>query len=521
MSEIIKTTPSEVQIKRALLSVSDKTGLTDFARKLTQLGIEIISTGGTATTLANEGIKVTKVQDVTGFPEIMDGRVKTLHPAIHGGLLAQLDNPKHVEQMKEHNINSIDLVVVNLYPFEQTLANVSATDNDIIENIDIGGPAMVRASAKNFKWTAIVVQPDRYESIINELSANNNTLSESLRRELAKEAFSHTAHYDSVIARYFTSVTSSYGNSYSLSSTKVQDLRYGENPHQKAALYGSFGEYFRQLHGKELSYNNILDIDSAQNLVMEFPEPTVVIIKHTNPCGVGTAPTIHEAWDKAFATDTIAPFGGIIAVNREVDMDFADAVHSIFTEVIIAPSFSADALELLTKKKDRRLIIADAESLRRHTTDQVRTVAGGFLVQSNDSELLDKEAMRLVTDREANEEEYAAMMFAWKVCKHVKSNAIVYASQDRTLAVGAGQMSRVDSARIAVSRAKQFGIDLKGCAVASDAFFPFADGLLQCVEAGATAVIQPGGSVRDSEVISAANENNIAMMFTGMRHFKH
>lgn len=514
-------TPSTHTIKRALISVSDKSGIIEIARELHALGIEIISTGGTASLLRAQSIPVTSVSDITGFPEVMDGRVKTLHPVIHGGLLAVLDDDAHTAQMQEHNIASIDLVLINLYPFEQTLANPRSTDADIIENIDIGGPAMVRASAKNYKWTAVVVNPARYTEIATMLRENNNTVSEEYRRELAAEAFAHTAHYDSMIAGYFYNNAKGYGATFSLSAKKDQDLRYGENPHQHAALYGNFTSCFRQVHGKELSYNNIIDIDAAQQLVMEFSEPTVAIIKHTNPCGVGSAEHIVGAWEKAFSTDTVAPFGGIVAVNREIDLDFANTVHAIFTEVIIAPSFSDEALELLRKKKDRRLIIADYELIRSSLGNQVKAVTGGFVVQSPDNQLLDKDALRIVSQREPNDMEVAAMMYAWKICKHVKSNAIVYAAPDRTLAVGAGQMSRVDSARIAVSRAKQFGLDLRGCAVASDAFFPFADGLLQCVEAGATAVIQPGGSVRDEEVIAAANEHNITMMFTGMRHFRH
>ncbi|MBL7998361.1 MAG: bifunctional phosphoribosylaminoimidazolecarboxamide formyltransferase/IMP cyclohydrolase [Candidatus Kapabacteria bacterium] len=516
------TTPSTYPVKRALISVSDKTGIVEFAREISSLGIEVISTGGTAALLRKEGITVTNVSDITGFPEVMDGRVKTLHPAIHGGLLAVLDDEAHLRQMSEHNIDSIDLAVINLYPFEETLHNPHSSDADIIENIDIGGPAMVRASAKNYKWTAILVNPADYATVLASLRDNKNTISEELRRRLAGEAFAHTAHYDTMIAGYFAKQRAdSLGAHFSISARLDQPLRYGENPHQRGALYGSFTKCYRQIHGKELSYNNIIDIDAAQLLVMEFHEPTVAIIKHTNPCGVGSGVTLSEAWEKAFSTDTVAPFGGIVALNREVDYDTANTIHAVFTEVIIAPSFTDDALALLTKKKDRRLIIANTELIAAATGLNVKTVTGGFVVQSPDSELLDAEAMNVVSEREPTDNELASMMYAWKVAKHVKSNAIVYAAADRTLAVGAGQMSRVDSARIAVSRAKQFGLDLQGCAVASDAFFPFADGLLQCVEAGATAVIQPGGSVRDSEVIAAANENNIAMICTGMRHFRH
>ncbi len=509
------------QIKRALISVSDKTGITELALSLRALGVELISTGGTAALLRSAGIPVTNVSDITGFPEIMDGRVKTLHPKIHGALLGVLDNAEHLEQMKDHGIESIDLLVINLYPFEQTVQRESSSDEEIIENIDIGGPAMLRAAAKNYEWTAVVVNPERYSELLESLKANSMSLSKEFRRRLAGEVYRHTAHYDSLIAEYFNKEERTFPSVLSMSARKEMDLRYGENPHQSAALYGQFSKCFKQLHGKELSYNNIVDIDAAQQLVMEFNEPTVAIIKHTNPCGVGSAENLSMAWEKAFSTDTASPFGGIVAVNREVDGAFASVIHAIFTEVIIAPSFTDEALELLMKKKDRRLMTADFDRIRAFENRLVKSVLGGFIVQSPDNKLLDQEHMRVVSEREPHDSELSAMMYAWRVCKHVKSNAIVYASGDRTLAIGAGQMSRIDSSRIAAFRAKQFGLDLNGSAVASDAFFPFADGLLQCIEAGATAVIQPGGSVRDEEVIRAANEHNIAMLFTGMRHFRH
>jgi phosphoribosylaminoimidazolecarboxamide formyltransferase/IMP cyclohydrolase len=514
-------TPDSYPVTRTLISVSDKTGIVEFALKLHALGIKILSTGGTASLLRDNGIPVQSVSDYTGFPEIMDGRVKTLQPKIHGGLLGVLDNPSHQQQMSEHGIESIDLLIVNLYPFEKTLANPNSTHEDIVENIDIGGPAMVRASAKNYKWTAVVVNPERYDGIIESLTASK-TIPESLRRELAGEAFAHTGYYDSLIAGYFRTQTGEkFPHELSIPARKEQSLRYGENPHQQAVLYGNFTSIFRQVHGKELSYNNIVDIDAAAKLSLEFTEPTVVIIKHTNPCGVGSGATLSEAYAKAFATDTVSPFGGIIAVNRIIDLEFAQTVHSLFAEVLIAPSFTDEALELLRKKRDRRLMTADYAALRNAMQLQVKSVAGGLLVQTDDIELLDESALKTVTKREPTEDERAALMFAWRVAKHVKSNAIIYAAKDRTLAIGAGQMSRVDSARIAVKKAHDAGIDLAGSAVASDAFFPFADGLLQAVEAGATAVIQPGGSVRDAEVIAAADENSIAMMMTGMRHFRH
>jgi phosphoribosylaminoimidazolecarboxamide formyltransferase/IMP cyclohydrolase len=508
-------------MKTALLSVSDKTGIVDLARELHGLGIAIISTGGTATAIAQAGIPVTKVSDITGFPEIMDGRVKTLHPKIHGGLLAVLDNPEHVRQMEEHGIRSIDIAVVNLYPFEQTLANAESTYDDLIENIDIGGPAMVRAAAKNHKHTVIIVNPARYADVLEHLR-NNSDVPFALRRTLAREAYAHTARYDAMISGWLAGLDHEpLPAEGAIPLKRAQALRYGENPHQQAALYGSFPQIFTQHHGKELSYNNIMDIDAASKLCLEFDEPTVVIIKHTNPCGVGSGTDLVDAWHKAFATDTVSPFGGIVAVNREIDLAFAETVHSIFTEVLIAPSFTKEALDHLMKKKDRRLMTVSYDALRASLGIEVRSVAGGVLVQSSDADLLDTDALRVVTQAQPTDDQQEAMMYAWRIAKHVKSNAIVYALKDRSLAIGAGQMSRVDSARIAVRKAADAGLDLNGCAVASDAFFPFADGLLQAAEAGASCVIQPGGSIRDEEVIAAADEKGLAMMFTGMRHFRH
>lgn len=505
----------------ALISVSDKTGVVEFARELHALGFRCISTGGTAKALAEAGIPVTKVSDLTGFPEIMDGRVKTLHPTIHGGLLAAMDNPEHVAQMKEHGIEKIDVVVVNLYPFEQTVARKGATAAEIIEQIDIGGPAMVRASAKNHAHTTIIVNPSRYDDVLAELRASGTT-SMTLRTTLAMEAFAHTAQYDARITQWFAD----QGSHGFLAETAIplrrdQSLRYGENPHQQAMLYGTFTSIMRQLHGKELSYNNILDIDAAMGLCMEFDDPTVVIVKHNNPCGVGSGATLVDAYAKAFATDTVSPFGGIIAMNREVDITMANEIHSLFAEVLIAPSYTEEALAQLTKKKDRRLMTVDVDAFRSASRTSVRSVAGGFLVQDGDAMLYNDADLRVVTNVQPTSDQHKAMLFAWKVAKHVKSNAIVYAAADRTLGIGAGQMSRIDSARIAVRKAADAGINLAGCAVASDAFFPFADGLLQAAEAGASCVIQPGGSVRDEEVIAAANEKGLAMIFTGTRHFRH
>ncbi len=512
---------SQHKITNALLSVSDKTGIVELAQELHSLGINIISTGGTAALLSQQGIPVKSVSSITDFPEIMDGRVKTLHPKIHGGLLGVLDNEEHRSAMEHHGIESIDLVIINLYPFEKTVQNPQSSHEEIIENIDIGGPAMVRASAKNYLWTAIVVNPDRYGEIISDLQATG-TLDSNLRLQLAREAFEHTSYYDGLIAEYLRKKdNSSLPNQLTIPLKKNQELRYGENPHQEAVLYGNFSEIFTQLHGKELSYNNIVDIDAASKLALEFDEPTVVIIKHTNPCGVGSAATLTEAYHKAYATDTVSPFGGIIAVNREIDLEFAETVHGLFSEVLIAPSFTDEALERLQKKRDRRLMTVNYDALRASLQFTLKSIAGGILIQSEDKELLDSGALKVVTEKQPTPDQYAAMIFAWKIAKHVKSNAIIYALSDRTLAIGAGQMSRVDSARIAVKKAQDAGISLQGCAVASDAFFPFADGLLQAVEAGAHCVIQPGGSVRDEEVIEAANKSGITMLFTGMRHFRH
>ncbi len=514
--------PSKHIVKRAIISVSDKTGIVEFAKQLESLGVLLYSTGGTAELLKRNSITVKSISELTSFPEILDGRVKTLHPIIHAGILADLGKSEHIRQLNEHSIESIDLLVVNLYPFEIVYFNDNATHEELIENIDIGGPAMLRAAAKNYKWTAPVVNPDKYDEVIKLLKSNGNTLPESFRAVLAGEVFSLTSYYDSLIAQYLNKYNKiDVPDKLTIPVNKEYDLRYGENPHQKAALLGRFGKVFSKIHGKELSFNNILDINAASKLIVEFDEPTVAIIKHTNPCGVGTADNLADAYKKAFATDTVSPFGGIIAVNRRIDIGAALKMHDIFTEVIIAPDFTYDAIELLTRKKDRRLVKADLNSIPDYMGADVRSVVGGFLIQDEDIELIDDSKMQVVTTRKPTDSEYKALLFAWKICKHVKSNAIVYCIDDRTLGIGAGQMSRVDSSRIAVEKAKLMGLNLSGSVVASDAFFPFADGLLEAVKAGATAVIQPGGSIRDEEVIKTADENDISMIFTGMRHFKH
>lgn len=509
------------KIKKALISVSDKTHIVEVAKFLNENNVEIISTGGTYNILKDNGIPVKKVSEITNFPEILGGRVKTLHPSIHGAILADLSLETHKNQLDEHNISKIDLVILNLYPFEEVLSN-SAEHSEMIENIDIGGPAMLRASAKNYNWTTVVTSPNQYDELLNELKSNQIQTSYDFRAKLAMEAFSLTSFYDSMIANYFKSRLNADTEFLNIGSRKLESLRYGENPIQNAAIYGDFYNIFKKLHGKELSYNNIVDIDASAKLILEFEgEKACAIIKHTNPSGVGIASNLKDAYLKAFATDNVSPFGGIFCFNDKVNLETAKEIHKIFSEVIIAPDYDDDALELLKTKKDRRLVKVDLEILRNSLNLEVKSVSGGFLIQDYDKELYENENVKTVTNRKPSDKEHKAMMFAWKVAKHVKSNAIVYANSDRTLGVGAGQMSRVDSARIAREKAKQMGLELKGSVLASDAFFPFADGLEMAADAGSTAVIQPGGSIRDNEVIEAADKHNIAMVFTGARHFKH
>jgi len=457
------------------------------------MGIEIISTGGTLSTLREHHIDARAVSDITGHPEILNGRVKTLHPKIHGALLALTDSPAHMQQLREHSISPIDMVVVNLYPFEQTVAQEGVTLEEAVEQIDIGGPTMIRSAAKNFRHKAVVVNPSLYNSILDELKTHDGALSEETRFALAQEAFRHTTRYDARIASYLENVAGgkSLPEQLRIIASKCQTLRYGENPHQQAALYGEFHSLFSTLHGKELSYNNIADISAASLLAAEFNEPTVVIVKHTNPCGVGSGPTLADAYKKAFATDTKSPFGGIVAVNRPLDRGAAGLINQVFTEAIIAPDYSEDVLEFLRKKKDRRIVRSTVDLRSRRTWD-LKSVPGGYLLQEAEPLQTAGEQFRVVSRRHPAETEERAMRFAWQVAKHVKSNAIVYAHADRTIGIGAGQMSRVDAAKIAATKAKDSGLDLQGTAVGSDAFFPFADGLLETVAAGATAVIQPG-----------------------------
>ena len=513
-----------MKIQRALVSVSDKTGLIEFARELEAFGVEIISTGGTSALLRKNGIATTEISSFTGSPEILDGRVKTLHPKVHGGLLYLRDNPEHCAAAEANGIRPIDLVVVNLYPFEATVAKPGVTLEEAIENIDIGGPSMLRSAAKNYRSVTVVVDPEDYGDVLESMRTNEGATTLKLRERLGIKVFVNTSRYDGAIANYLDNAQEAT-SSLSVSLPCTARLRYGENPHQKAALYGNFEDYFQKLHGKDLSYNNILDISAAAELIEEFTEPTVAILKHTNPCGVGSDPDLREAWDKAFATDKQAPFGGIIITNQVLTESLARAISEIFSEVIIAPDFEPDARALLQKKKNLRLMrkLLPAYAVEGKEELILRSVVGGILEQGRDLPCKGESEFtgKVVTSRTPTSEEFKAMLFAWRVVKQVKSNAIVYAAADRTLGIGAGQMSRIDASRIAIWKAQDAGLSLKGSAVGSDAFFPFADGLIAAAEAGATCAVQPGGSVRDAEVIEAANARGVAMVCTGMRHFKH
>jgi phosphoribosylaminoimidazolecarboxamide formyltransferase / IMP cyclohydrolase len=509
-----------MKISRALISVSDKGGLAPFARRLSEMGIEIVSTGGTAALLSKESIPHLEIEKFTGFPEILSGRVKTLHPKVHGGLLFLRDSPDHQRQAAENQIEPIDLVVVNLYPFESTIARPDVTTETAIEQIDIGGPSMLRSAAKNYRFVTVVTDPSDYGKVLEELEQHGGETTLALREQFATKAFLTTARYDQAIANFFRREQSGSG-SFTLSLPLEMRLRYGENPHQSASLYGHFQDYYQKLHGKELSYNNILDIDAAAGLIREFSEPTIAILKHTNPCGVGSDPDLREAWIKAFATDKQAPFGGIIICNRPLTESLARAISEIFSEVIIAPEFEPEARALLQKKKNLRLMKMLPRPEEEKDEPYVRSVVGGLLVQERDNGELQEPERHVVSARPPTAEEMKAMLFGWRVVKHVKSNAIVYASRDRTLGIGAGQMARVDSSRVAIWKANEAGLSLKGSAVCSDAYFPFGDGLIAAADAGATAAIQPGGSIRDQEVIAAANERQMAMVFSGVRHFRH
>jgi len=507
-----------MKITRALISVSDKTGVAAFARALERQGVDIISTGGTAALLRKEKIPVREISNFTAFPEVLDGRVKTLHPRVHGGLLYKRGNPKHEAEARECGFDPIDLVVVNLYPFEATVAKQGVQLAEAIENIDIGGPSMIRSAAKNYESVTVVVDPADYDVVLENMRDNKGETTLKLRERLAIKAFVRTADYDRAISSFLNKEQTTDA-SFSLSLPLAMRLRYGENPHQTAALYGNFDKYFEKFHGKELSFNNILDISAATNLIAEFEEPTVGILKHTNPCGVGSDADLRKAWNKAFATDKQAPFGGIIVCNRSLTEPLAKVISEIFSEVIIAPDFEIEARAILQTKKNLRLIRLLTPAKDARPTIDLRSVCGGVLVQDAD---VDGEIKpKVVTKRKPTKTELNAMLFSWRVVKHVKSNAIVYAKSDRTLGIGAGQMSRIDASRIAVWKASEAGLSLKGSAVASDAFFPFPDGLIAAGEAGATCAIQPGGSIRDKDVIAAANERNMAMIFTSVRHFRH
>ena len=518
-------------ITQALLSVSDKTGIREFASALYQMGVKILSTGGTAKLLSESGIPVTEVGDYTGFPEMLDGRVKTLHPRVHGGILGRRDIPEHVETMKKADIPPIDLVVVNLYPFSQTVARENCSLEDAIENIDIGGPTMVRAAAKNYHHVAIVTDPADYGRVLAEMGANAGAVSDATRFDLAKKAFSHTAAYDSAISNYLTAIEpdgtrGEFPAQINFNFVRVQNMRYGENPHQQAAFYrdpvalpGGIASY-TQVQGKELSYNNIGDADAAWECVKTFDEPACVIVKHANPCGVAIADSPLNAYKLAYATDTTSAFGGIIAFNRELDAETAAAITANqFVEVIVAPGATYAALDVTAAKQNVRVLTVPLSDA--HNRFDFKRVGGGLLVQSPDALNVQAGELRVVTRAQPSAAQLKDLLFAWKVAKYVKSNAIVFCKDGRTLGVGAGQMSRVDSTKIASIKAAHAGLDLSGSVVASDAFFPFRDGLDVLAQAGARAVIQPGGSMRDEEVIAAADEQNIAMVFTGYRHFRH
>ncbi len=519
---------SPSKVRRAILSVTDKTGLVDFARKLSTLGIELISTGGTAKLLRDSGIAVKDISDLTGFPEMLDGRVKTLHPKVHGGILHRREDPKHVAAVAEHGIAPIDMVVVNLYAFEKTAAKPGVAFEEIIENIDIGGPSMIRSAAKNFQDVAIVTSPSDYDSIADELSTSGASISRETKWRLAQKAFATTAAYDSAIASTLERVSADsyklqpetvvFPDTLRFSFHKTLDLRYGENPHQKAAMYsdgsGLGVANARQLQGKELSYNNIVDLQAAWDLAQEFEEPVCAIIKHTNPCGTATGKSLAEAYKLALECDPVSAFGGVIGVNRPIDAEAAEEMHKLFLEVIAAPAFDEAAKAKLASKKNLRLV--EVAALNQKWV--LKNVSGGMLLQENDSRVLHDSDLKVVTKRPPTPEETRALLFGWKVCKHVKSNAIVYARDGQTVGVGAGQMSRVDSAKLGAMKAQ---LPLKGTVAASDAFFPFPDGVEEIAKAGATAIIQPGGSQRDPEVIEAADRLGLAMLFTGVRHFRH
>jgi phosphoribosylaminoimidazolecarboxamide formyltransferase / IMP cyclohydrolase len=517
----------EVKVERALLSVSDKRGLVEFARALTDLGIEIVSTGGTAAELGRAGIETRPIEDYTGFPEILDGRVKTLHPSIYAGLLAVRSNAQHRDTLAEHRIEPIDLVCVNLYPFERTAAHRGVTDDEVIEQIDIGGPTLIRAAAKNHAFVGVVVRPESYDAVIEELRELDGRISAQTRRTLATDAFGLTARYDAAISRWFAEREEDLPQHLVTAFEKVIDLSYGENPHQRAAYYEEAGVRTHllartvKLHGKELSFNNLLDLDSGRRLLREFELPAAAILKHNNPCGAAVAETLEEAYDKALACDPESAFGGVVVLNRRVDVRLAEKLTENFVELLFAPGYGEGALEVLQRKPNIR-IIDDSERRKIIVGERdLRRVMGGLLVQDRDGDLQERSTMDVVTKRSPTEDEWGDLLFAWKACKHVRSNAIVIAKDLATIGIGAGQMSRIDSVRLAVAKARREEAPLEGSVLASDAFFPFADGPEVAIDAGVRAIIQPGRSVRDADVIEAADGAGIAMVFTGRRHFRH
>ena len=553
------------KIQRALISLSDKSGAVEFARELAALGVQLISTGGTAKALRESGLEVTDVSAVTGFPEMMDGRVKTLHPKIHGAFLALRDNEEHVASMREHEIEPIDLVVINLYPFEQTVAKDGVSLEEAVENIDIGGPAMIRSASKNWRSVAVVTDPRLYDGIVEELKANDAKLSLKTRQRLAALAFTRTASYDLAISSYlakqltdddlefleplnplgdlmffeaedeaeetgeYASVNergdAQLNDAISLELVKVTDLRYGENPHQTAALYSTVETggiaSAEQLHGKEMSFNNYVDAEAAWNLVQDLDERAVSIIKHTNPSGVGVGETNEKAYRRALSTDPVSAFGGIVAFNRPVDAEVAKSVIEVFSEVIVAPEYDEEALEIFKSKKNLRVLKVEPTNSDQRTAIEYKQISGGFLVQQQDNYMISESELKVVSRKQPTGSDLRAMLMAWRVCKHVKSNAIVIANEHQTIGVGSGQMNRVDSVRIAAMRAERFSLPIQGAALASDAFFPFRDNVDEAAKMGITAIIQPGGSVKDEESIAAADEHGIVMIFTGIRHFKH
>ena len=519
--------PGQVAVRRALLSVSDKRGIVEFARGLQELGVEVISTGGTASELAAEGVETRPVEDYTGFPEILDGRVKTLNPRIFAGLLAVRSDDEHVQTLNEHGVEPVDLVCVNLYPFERVSSRRGAEEEEIIENIDIGGPTLIRAAAKNHAFSAVVVTPESYDAVLGELEESGGLLSLRTRQSLATEAFAYTARYDAAIARWFAEHEDDFPAQYTRSFEKVLDLAYGENPHQRAAYYAETAarthlmSMVSKLHGKELTFNNLLDLDSGRRVIEDFELPAVAIVKHNNPCGAAVGAALEEAFDKALATDPQSAFGGIFCFNRQVDRAVAEKLAGMFVESVFAPGYDEDALELLTQKPNVRLLENQERRTIPVSEHDVKRVRGGLLIQDRDTGMELRDEMRVATERKPTEEEWGELLFAMRVCKHVRSNAIVLARGLGTVGIGAGQMSRVDSVRLAVEKAGAAGLSLDGAALASDAFFPFADGPRAAIEAGVRSIIQPGGSQRDQEVIDACDAAGVAMVFTSRRHFRH